>query len=131
MRMLILNYKRMKNDFLKFSSRKHFFSVKLSAALLSDSSQSAFSGNAKDATGEPVIGASVLEKGTTNGVITDIDGNFTLNVSSPDAVVVISYIGYKTVEIPASDTKAFQKIVMREDSEVLAEVVVVGYGSQK
>lgn len=146
MRMLILNYKRMKNDFLKFSSRKLFFSVMLAAALLAGSSQSAFAGTAGvqsvmqsgtvkglvvDATGESVIGASVLEKGTTNGVITDIDGNFTLNVSSPDAVVVISYIGYKTVEIPASDTKAFQKIVMREDSEVLAEVVVVGYGSQK
>ena len=136
----------MKNDFLKFSSRKLFFSVMLAAALLAGSSQSAFAGTAGvqsvmqsgtvkglvvDATGESVIGASVLEKGTTNGVITDIDGNFTLNVSSPDAVVVISYIGYKTVEIPASDTKAFQKIVMREDSEVLAEVVVVGYGSQK
>ena len=146
MRMLILNYKRMKNDFLKFSSRKLFFSVMLAAALLAGSSQSAFAGTAGvqsvmqsgtvkglvvDATGESVIGASVLEKGTTNGVITDIDGNFTLNVSSPGAVVVISYIGYKTVEIPASDTKAFQKIVMREDSEVLAEVVVVGYGSQK
>ena len=96
MRMLILNYKRMKNDFLKFSSRKLFFSVMLAAALLAGSSQSAFAGTAGvqsvmqsgtvkglvvDATGESVIGASVLEKGTTNGVITDIDGNFTLNVS--------------------------------------------------
>ena len=144
--MLILNYKRMKNDFLKFSSRKLFFSAMLVTALSAGASLPAFAGTAGvqsvmqagtvkglvvDATGESVIGASVLEKGTTNGVITDIDGNFTLNVSSPNAVVVISYIGYKTVEIPASDTKAFQKIVMREDSEVLAEVVVVGYGSQK
>ena len=60
-------------------------------------------GQVLDAEGIPVIGASVLEKGTTNGVITDIDGNYSLNVSSKNAVVVISYIGYKTVELPASN----------------------------
>lgn len=83
-----------------------------------------------DATDIPVIGASILEKGTTNGVITDIDGKFILNVSSKDAIVVVSYIGYKTVELPASDVR-LKKIVMREDTEMLEEVVVVGYGAQK
>ena len=88
-------------------------------------------GQIMDPTGMPVIGASVLEKGTSNGVITDIDGNFTLKVSSPDAVVVISYIGYKTVELPASDTQKLAQITLKEDTEVLDEVVVVGYGVQK
>ena len=62
-------------------------------------------GQVMDPTGVPVIGASVLEKGTSNGVITDIDGNFSLKVSSPNAVVVLSYIGYKTVELPLPTQK--------------------------
>ena len=88
-------------------------------------------GQVMDPTGVPVIGASVLEKGTSNGVITDIDGNFSLKVSSPNAVVVISYIGYKTVELPASNTKKLAQVTLKEDAEVLDEVVVVGYGVQK
>lgn len=88
-------------------------------------------GTVLDPDGFPVIGASILEKGTTNGVITDIDGNFVLNVSSSKAVVVISYIGFKTIEISASNKQALQKIVLKEDSEMLEEVVVVGYGTQK
>ena len=83
-----------------------------------------------DTTGEPIIGASVVEKGTTNGTVSNLDGNFTLNVSSPNAIIVISYIGYKTVEISAADKK-LQKIVLHEDSELLSEVVVEGYGTQK
>ena len=59
-------------------------------------------GTVVDATGMPIIGASVLEKGTTNGTITDLDGNFSLAVSSKDAVLQISYVGYTTQEIPAS-----------------------------
>ena len=93
-------------------------------------SQKQVKGQVVDATGEPVIGASILEKGTTNGVISDIDGNFSLNVSSPNAVIVISYIGFKSMELPASDPK-LRKIIMKEDTEVLDEVVVVGYGTQK
>ena len=88
-------------------------------------------GTVLDPDGFPVIGASILEKGTTNGVITDIDGNFVLNVSSSKSVLVISYIGFKTIEIPASNKQALQKIVLKEDSEMLDEVVVVGYGTQK
>lgn len=60
-----------------------------------------FSGSVVDVNGEPLIGVNVLEKGTTNGTITDFDGKFTLNLSSPDAVLVFSYIGYVTQEISA------------------------------
>ena len=87
-------------------------------------------GQIVDAMGEPIIGASILEKGTTNGVISDIDGNFSLNVSAPNAIIVISYIGFKSLEHPASDPN-LKRIVMKEDTEVLDEVVVVGYGTQK
>lgn len=80
--------------------------------------------------GYPVIGATVLEKGTTNGVTTDLDGNFSLKVSSQNAIVVISYIGFKTMELSASDPR-LHKVILKEDSELLDEVVVVGYGTQK
>lgn len=81
-----------------------------------------------DVQGIPIIGASVLVKGTTNGVITDFDGNFQLNVSS--GVLVVSYVGYKTQEIKIGN-KTNLKVVLEEDSELLDEVVVVGYGTQK
>ncbi len=80
-----------------------------------------------DTAGEPVIGASVVEKGTTNGGITDLNGRFTLNVK-PGATLKISYVGYETQEVKATKT---MKVVLKEDSEMLSEVVVVGYGSQK
>lgn len=80
-----------------------------------------------DPSGEPVIGASILEKGTTNGIITDINGKFNLNVKS-NATLVISYVGFKTQEVKATRT---MKVVLKEDTELLEEVVVVGYGSQK
>lgn len=136
----------MKNDFLKFSSKRILFSSMMASALLAGSPQTVFAGDTDrvqsvlqtvtvkgqivDALGEAVIGASVVEKGTTNGVITDFDGNFTLNVSSGKAIIVISFVGYKTVELPASD-KGLAKVVLKEDTEVLDEVVVVGYGVQK
>ena len=82
-----------------------------------------------DATGETVIGASVLEKGTTNGVITDIDGNFSLTVGE-DAVLQISFVGYQTVEVSVKG-KTELNVTLREDTEMLEEVVVVGYGAQK
>lgn len=80
-----------------------------------------------DVQGQPVIGASVLEKGTTNGGVTDINGNFILNVKS-GAILQISYVGYRNQEVKAEKT---MKIVLREDTELLSEVVVVGYGTQK
>ena len=86
------------------------------------------SGVVNDAAG-PVIGATVLEKGTSNGVVTDLDGNFSLDVQ-PGATLVISYIGYKTQEILVGNQSTFS-VMLAEDSDVLEEVVVVGYGVQK
>lgn len=87
----------------------------------------AVTGVVLDASDEPIIGASVVEKGTTNGGITDINGRFTLNVK-PGAILKISYVGYQPQEVKATRT---MKIVLAEDSEILSEVVVVGYGSQR
>ena len=90
--------------------------------------QTTASGTVVDAAnGEPIIGASILEMGTTNGTITDWDGNFTLNVK-PGAKLQISYMGYKTQELPAAARMA---VKLGEDSELLDEVVVVGYGVVK
>ena len=86
-------------------------------------------GIVKDETGETVIGASVVEKGTTNGVITGIDGDFSLKVS-PQATLVFSYVGYKTQEVPVDGRTSLQ-VVLAEDAEMLEEVVVVGYGTMK
>ena len=91
--------------------------------------QNAVSGTVKDATGEPVIGANVVIKGTTKGTITDLDGNFTLEVA-PGAVLQISYMGYKSQEVEAVPGKRLT-IMLSEDSELLDEVVVVGFGTQK
>lgn len=85
------------------------------------------SGLVVDAAGEPVIGASVVEKGTTNGIVTDIDGKFTLSVK-PGATLSISFVGYQPQEVKAAKT---MKIILKEDTELLDEVVVVGYGVQK
>ena len=85
------------------------------------------SGVVKDKTGETVIGASVVVKGTTNGTITDFDGNFSLKANEGD-IIVISFIGYKTQELPAA---ANMNVVLSDDSELLDEVVVIGYGSVK
>ena len=85
-------------------------------------------GTVSDAMG-PIIGANVLEKGTTNGMITDINGNFTLNVE-PGATLVVSFIGYVTQEIKITNQTNL-KVTLKEDSEMLDEVVVVGYGTMK
>lgn len=82
-----------------------------------------------DASGEAIIGANVLEKGTSNGIITDLEGNFTLEVNS-DATLVVSYIGYITQEIQVKNQTSFN-IRLKDDSQALEEVVVVGYGTVK
>ena len=86
-------------------------------------------GVVKDASGESVIGASLLELGTTNGTITDFDGNFELNVAN-NAKLQVSYLGYQTQELTAN-SKAPMVIVLKEDAYALGEVVAIGYGSQK
>ncbi|WP_289074985.1 TonB-dependent receptor [uncultured Bacteroides sp.] len=88
------------------------------------------SGVIVDTNGEPVIGASVLVKGTTNGTITDMDGKFTINDVPENSTLDISYIGYKTMTLKATD-KNLSRLVLHEDTEVLDEVVVVGYGVQR
>ena len=104
-----------------------FFAFMLPMGALAQNIQ--LNGTVTDVSGESVIGASVLEKGTTNGVITDIDGNFTLSVS-PKATIIISYVGYAPQEIALNGRKEL-KVVLKEDTELLDEVVVIGYGTQK
>ena len=87
-------------------------------------------GNVKDDLGEPIIGASVLVKGTNNGSITDFDGNFTINNVDINSILEISYVGYVTQSITIKDNSPIN-IILKEDSETLEEVVVVGYGVQK
>lgn len=85
-------------------------------------------GKVFDKMGEPIIGANVLVKGTTNGTITDIDGNFKLEDVPEGAILQISYIGFKNMEIPA---KANLSVKLQEDTETLDEVIVVGYTAQR
>lgn len=92
--------------------------------------QNTITGLVMDVAKEPIIGASVVVMGTTNGCITDFDGKFSLEVPEFPVKLQISYIGYKSQEIAVHDTKTIQ-VVLREDTETLDEVVVVGYGSQK
>lgn len=77
----------------------------------------------------PIIGASIKEKGTSNGTVTDLDGKFNLSVK-PGATIIISYMGYKKVEMKAVGGK-LMNVTMHQDSELLNEVVVVGFGTQK
>jgi TonB-linked SusC/RagA family outer membrane protein len=87
-------------------------------------------GVVKDAAGEPIIGANVIIKGTTNGVITDIDGNFSLSSVPQNAIVQISYIGYLTQEIKVG-SQSSMNIKLIEDTQKLDEVIVIGYGTTK
>ena len=97
---------------------------------ISQQTKKKVTGVVKDQNGEPVIGANVSVKETTNGTITDIDGNFSLdNISNKD-IIVISYIGYISQEI-AIDQKTTLKVVLQEDQQTLEEVVVIGYGAVK
>ena len=142
--MLVLNFMYMKKNLFRFSSRRFLFSTVMASALVTGAPQAVFAyvgevqavsqtgaikGKIVDSYGEPVIGANVKVKGTTNGTITDMDGNFTLNNVS-GGTLVISFIGYKTLEVSVKGTN-LAKIIMHEDTEVLDEVVVVGYGTQK
>lgn len=133
----------MKNGFLSKQPQRMLFSTVMCASLFSVSpftvlaegtevqtvmQSRQISGQVVDGNGDPVIGASVLVKGTSNGTITDIDGKFQLQNAS--GILVVSYIGYKTQEISLKGQKNLE-IMLKEDAEVLDEVVVVGYGVQK
>lgn len=86
------------------------------------------SGNVTDPSGESVPGATILEKGTQNGVITDFDGNFKITLGSENATLSISFVGYKSQDVEVG-TRTTLNVVLEEDIEQLAEVVVIGYGS--
>lgn len=130
-----------KNDVFKildevFAGTKVKYSVfnkkiVLSAELDSVLQQAAtVTGRVVDGTGEPIIGASIIEKGTTNGTVTDMDGRFSLTIDSSKPVLVISYIGYKAQEVKVEAGKIVN-ITLQEDTQALDEVVVVGYGTEK
>lgn len=112
-----------KNLFTKMCAILYLVGISVSAF-----AQQKVSGNVADTRGEPIIGASVVVKGTSNGTITDVDGNFSLN-ASPQSLLTISYVGYIVQEVKAS--AAPLRIVLKEDNEMLDEVVVVGYGTMK
>ncbi|HOI79928.1 MAG TPA: carboxypeptidase-like regulatory domain-containing protein [Petrimonas sp.] len=90
---------------------------------------STLKGVVKDVDGIPLIGVNVVEKGTTNGTVTDIDGNFSINVKT-HSTVIFTYIGFAEQEL-VWDGNSVMNVVLREDSELLDEVVVVGYGTQR
>ncbi len=100
-----------------------------SAAGLYAQSAREISGTVSDVLGEPLTGASVIEKGTTNGTMTDIDGKFTLNVKE-NATIEISFIGFKSQSLPVKDKSIFN-IVLEDEANLLDEVVAIGYGVQK
>lgn len=87
-------------------------------------------GQVKDQAGEPLIGVNVMEKGTTNGTVTDLNGHYSISVNVQNAVLNFSYIGYKTEEVPVAGKKIIN-VTMKDDSEALDEVVVIGYGTAR
>lgn len=97
--------------------------------IVNQQAKKVITGTVVDETGQPVIGANVVEKGTTNGSITDMDGKFTLSVSQ-GTILEVSYIGYLTMEIPVQNREVLN-IALKEDTQRLDEVVVVGFGTQK
>ena len=112
------------------SLKKVLTSLVLSVSCLLAYAQQTVSGTVIDDAGEPLIGVSIQVKGTTTGSITDFDGNFTLdNVASSD-ILVFSYVGYASKELPVGNQKVL-KVTLSEDTEVLDEVVVVDYGQMK
>ena len=90
---------------------------------------SVVTGRVTDNQFEPLIGVNIVEKGTTNGTVTDIDGRFSLTTST-NSILIFSYIGFENLEVPRN-TRSSIDVVLREDSELLEEVIVVGYGTQK
>ncbi|WP_051069794.1 carboxypeptidase-like regulatory domain-containing protein [Bacteroides propionicifaciens] len=92
--------------------------------------QNTIQGVVIDSSGETIIGANVTVKGTTLGTLTDIDGKFTLNAAPTSGTLEVSYVGYIKQSIPISGKRMFQ-ITLKEDTELLDEVVVVGYGVVK
>ena len=119
-----INFRRINNT---ISITRRDSSEKRGIPIIEDGIQTSIAGTITDNMGEPLPGASVLEKGTTNGTITDIDGRFQLNVRD-DAVLVFSFVGYKSKEIAVAGRSVFD-VMLETDVAALEEVVVVGYGT--
>lgn len=118
------------NDYIVLSKKVHQNATAIAQLIQTAQQQSrTIKGRVTDEDGEPIIGANIVEKGTSNGTVTDIDGNFSLNVND-DAALQISYIGYLAQEINTVGKASFD-IVLREEQKSLDELVVVGYGVQK
>ncbi len=109
-------------------SRSFLVFIGLFVTMMASAQQFIVKGTVKDATGEPIIGANVMVKGTSNGTITDIDGNYSISGANSSSVLVFTFIGYKSQEVACKGQHEIN-VVLAEDSQTLDEVVVVGYGS--
>lgn len=87
-------------------------------------------GNVKDANGEPIIGATIIENGTSNGTSTDIEGNFSIKVLKPKGLIIVSALGFEAKKVNFSGQQDLN-IILKEDAKLLNEVIVVGYGTMK
>ena len=119
-----MNVKRTKQCFC----RHLLFVVGILFTMVASAQQLTVKGTVKDAAGEPIIGANVMMKGTTNGTITDLDGRYSVSGVTPASVLTFSFIGYRNQEIPVKGQREVN-VVLVEDAQALDEVVVVGYGS--
>ena len=106
------------------------FTVLFAVCAITVSAQNKVTGTVVDANGEAIIGASVMVKGTSNGSVTDFEGNFTINNVPAKGNLVISYIGYRTQTV-ALNGQGKIDVTLEEDKQMLDEVVVVGYGVQR
>lgn len=113
----------------EIQGKKIILKKKVSSSTSSQQKAGKVTGRVLDAKGEPIIGATIMERGTTNGTITDFDGNFMLEVPA-GASIEISYIGYQT-QLLSADINKLMSVTLKEDTEILDEVVVVGYGVVK
>lgn len=121
----------MKNKKESFTSRVGLFLLLVTFCLGTIQAQSSkITGYVKDQSGEPLIGVNVMEKGTTNGTVTDLNGFYSIVAKASNAVLNFSYIGYRNQEIPVAGKKLIN-VTMKDDSETLDEVVVVGYGTMR
>lgn len=102
----------------------------LLSSMISAQNQLKVTGTVTDSDNVPVIGATVMVKGTLNGTVTDVDGKFSLSVEAAEAILSVSYIGYETKDVKVSTTEEL-RIILKDDNLILDEVVVVGYGSQR
>lgn len=114
----------------KLSSLRRLVTMLFCAVAIGAMAQVTVKGTVIDPTGEPLIGASVVEKGKQNGTVTDVDGNFSIKVPSANATLTVSYVGYLTQDVKLNG-KTTVEVTLKENSEALDEVVVVGYGTQR